>query len=87
MSLNLIIWLFYTHLKQEIPLIKTGRKIERNANLILYFNASFFIYKVKRASLSVIDYDSVSGFSTKKKLIPKQLYISKLNKSPFTCDL
>ena len=49
-----------------MSLKKTGRKIERNANLILYFNASFFIYKVKRASLSIIDYDSVSGFQQRK---------------------
>ena len=52
--------------KQVMSLKKTGRKIERNANLILYFNASFFIYKVKRASLSMIDYDSVSGFQQRK---------------------
>ena len=50
-----------------MSLKKTGRKIERNANLILYFNASFFIYKVKRASLSIIDYDSVSGFQQRKR--------------------
>ena len=30
--------------KQVMSLKKTGRKIERNANLILYLNASFFIY-------------------------------------------
>ena len=45
---------------------KTGRKIERNANWFLAFNASFFIYKVKRASLSIIYYDSVSGFQQRK---------------------
>ena len=52
--------------KQVMSLKKTGRKIERNANLILYFNASCFIYRVKKASLSMIDYDSVSGFQQRK---------------------
>ena len=43
---------------------KTGRKIETKNNLILY---SIFIYiRRKRSSLSIIDYDSVSGFQQRK---------------------
>ena len=55
-------FLWLTRGEKEMSLKNTSRKIQRNANLILYFNASFFIYKVKRVSLSIIDYDSVSGF-------------------------
>ena len=39
-------FIIHKHFQQEMSLKKTGRKIERNANLILYFNASLFIYKV-----------------------------------------
>ena len=50
-----------------MSLRKTGQKIDVNANLILYFNASLFIIlRWKRASLSIIDYDSVSGFQQRK---------------------
>ena len=53
---------------QEMSLKKTGRKIERNANLILYFNASLFIYRVTESQFehNLLWFSNL--LSTKKKV-------------------
>ena len=72
---------FVDLIKQEMSLKKTGRKIETKSNLILY---SIFIYREKEIQFEHILLRFSKWLSTKKKLIPKQIYKSRLTKSPFT---